>query len=144
MAVTALRKTIDLEVLGETITVDVDFRLIEVMERAFNTSADLLVPRFLNIESLQRRLVADVIADLLVRKGELRFKREQVREYVITAEPDGYTLLATQLLIALMFTIRMIDGQKFDAAASTVAANIADGKKKALSPAADTSPPATT
>lgn len=115
-----LRKTLVLEVLGEEVTVDVDFRMIETMERVFGQSADMLIPLFTDVGQVQRRHVADVVAELLGRKLTVTLKRQDVREYIITAPAEDYFVIATQLQLALLFILKHMAADQFDAGTEAI------------------------
>lgn len=135
-----LRRTIVVEILGEEVSIDVTFRLIEFIERAFDTSADHAIALFVKAGGVQRRRVADVIADAIIRTTPSKWARDTIREAVITCSMDEYAQHVAALQSALLFLLKRIDAETFD----TVKDEIAESrKKKPPTPTAASSPAAT-
>lgn len=109
-----LRKTLEFALFGELVPVDVDWRVIEVIERTFNTSADALIGHFVTMERVQRRHVADVLCDLLARKGDLAWKRGEIREHVMTADAADFYQWVAQINTALLYALKHMTDEEFD------------------------------
>src|SRR5690606_34219026 len=120
-------------VLGEDHPVDVDYRLIETIERAFSIGAvDTLIPMLMKPEGVQRRFVADIVADTLggrlaTRPGS-KVTRGDIREAVFELPVDDYTATVLQLLGAVAFTVKATTPEEFD----KLVAGAAAMKKKHL------------
>ena len=106
-----IRKTLVLPLFGDEVTVDVDFRIIEIIERVFDLSADAVISLFSDGRRVQRRHVADVIVGWLAFK-ELGMKRREIREHVMTCPADALAVYTTSIYAALLFVLNYFD--KFD------------------------------
>lgn len=131
-----LRKSLTLELLDQVHTVEVDFRLIELMERAFNQSADMILTSFVVVEKVQRRHVADIVAEMLGRKLDVNLKRSDIREAVLTMDTEPYIALAVQIQAALLFILKHMTGEEYD----QTMAQIAESRKKKTSEPVTTGP----
>jgi hypothetical protein len=134
MTAKPLRRVLDIELLTAEFKVDVDFRLIEVLERAFGMSADALVDIFLQRMRVQRRHVADVLAEILPRAGATQ-TRTEIREAVITLDLEAFAVLVSQLQAALLFIIKHMTPEEFD----KVSSELDSTKKKLVTPSATAS-----
>lgn len=103
-----LKRTLVIPVLDQEVTVDVDFRVIETIERVFDMNADAVVALFSDSRKVQRNKVADVIVGWLAFK-DLGVKRRDIREAVITATPDLMSLYTTSIYAALLFVLNYYD-----------------------------------
>lgn len=113
---TPLRKRITLKLLGHEVPVDVDFTLLETLERVFGVGAlDVLIPALMNPEAVQRRLIGEVLAEVLGRIDMARFPRTQVREEVMTMEFTEYSAIVLQLFAAVSFALKRASTQEFEA-----------------------------
>lgn len=141
-----LRKTVELELFDELVAVDVDWHVIEVLERTFNTSADALIGHFVQMDRVQRRYVADVIADLMARRTNYPHRRGAIREHVMTAPPEVFYRWVASLNSALLYSLKHMSDDEFErikgelAKARAEAADVGtadddggDGKKKPAS-----------
>lgn len=144
MAVAKLRKPLVLEFLGEEISVEVDFRLLEVIERVFDAEVSALLPLLADVGRVQRRLVSEVMADLLTRRAGNTWSRLDIREEVMTMNVDHYTILVAQLVTAVMFTLRHMTSEQYDQTMKELGEGQKGSKKKAQKPPKGSSPPATT
>src|SRR5688572_1193964 len=101
-----LKRTLTFPILDQEVTVDVDFRVIETVERVFDMNADAVVALFSDADGrrVQRNKVADVIVGWLAFK-DLGIKRRDIREAVITALPDLMRLYTTSIYAALLFVL---------------------------------------
>lgn len=120
-----LRKTLVLNLCGEEVAVEVDFRLVEAFERGFGVSADALLEVFSNKVRVQRRHVAEVLVEVMARMRP-EWKRADVREEALTLSPIDFAVLVSQLNTGLLFTLRQMTPEEFDA----IAAELSSGKKK--------------
>jgi hypothetical protein len=109
-----LRKSLVLEILGEEVAIEVDFRLVELFERVWNAPADKLVPLFMAMDGVQRNKVADAMADLIGRKAGVEMTRTQIREAVITAPAVEFYGWVGLFSNALLFTLRHMTGEEYD------------------------------
>jgi len=109
-----LRKTLELDLFGEPVPVDVDFRVVEIVERAFNASADDLIRPLASLAGVQRRHVADVICDWVTRVPNLGYRRQEIREHVMTAPASQYYLWVAQISNALLYTLKHMTDEEFD------------------------------
>lgn len=142
MAEKTLRKSILLTVLEEEVSVDVDFRLLELLERVFDAgSVDRVVPLLVDPTSVPRSKVADVIADLLMRKASNKLTRSEIREDVITSDlPTVYSGNVAALFAAACYALKQVGSDEFD----KINAGAQALKKKAVTPSPkDSSGPAT-
>jgi hypothetical protein len=150
-----LRKSIALHIRGQEIAVDVDFRLLEIIERTFGRSLDQIVVENADPSQFQRRHAAQIVVDWLelfrgdLFTGESKWARIDVREFVLTMPPDAYVFLVAAILAAVLYARKEMTAEEFEKAKGELA-EAQSGKKKAPAPAAPetpatpSSPPATT
>jgi hypothetical protein len=119
-----LRKTLEIELFGEPVPVDIDFRVVEILERGFNRPADELIRPLSTMTGVQRRHVADVICDWVARVPNLGWKRLEIREHVMTAPPEVYYRWVAQLSTALLYCLKHMSDEEFD----RIKREIAEGK----------------
>ena len=103
----ALKRTLTLPIFDQEVVVDVDFRVIEVVERTFDMSADAVIAMFGDTRRVQRHKVADVIVGWLAFH-DLGAKRRDIREFVMRSSPDHLTLYVSSIYAALLFTLRRL------------------------------------
>ena len=110
-----LKKTLDLPLPdGETTTINVDFRIIEIVERVYNQNADLVASIDLATPArMLRSKVAAVIVEWLATK-ETGFKRSEIKEFVITAPPPMLNVFSGCIQAAVLYSLKYIDEDQFD------------------------------
>jgi hypothetical protein len=129
-----LRKRLTFHVLGQDAGVDVDYSLLETIERVFSVGAlDVLIPAFSNPEGVQRRLIADVLADVLGRVDMKAFPRADVRMEVMTMDFTAYSAIVLQLCAAVSFSLKRATADEFERIIAG-----AQALKKKPAPQADT------
>ncbi len=104
----ALKKTLVIPLLDDDVIVDVDFRVIEIVERVFDMSADAVILLLNDTRRVQRNKIADVITGWLAFK-DLGMKRREIREHVISASPEALSVYVTSVYAALLFTLNYFD-----------------------------------
>lgn len=144
MAVAKLRKSLALELLGEEVTIEVDFRLLEIIERVFDVEVSALLPLMADVGRVQRRYTAEVLADALTRRAGNAWSRTEIREEVMTMGVEEYTLLVAKLGAAVLFTLRHMTSDEYDKTMAELAEGQKGAKKKPLIRPRGSSPPATT
>lgn len=105
-----MRKTLELEVCGQAVDVDVNWRIIEVVERTFGTVADLVASDTL-VHNPMRYKVAEVIAEW-VRSRELR--RKDVYEYVLKCRTEELQVYIGAIQGAVLYSLSYIEEKDFD------------------------------
>ena len=110
-----LRKTLEIPLPdGDTAAVDVNFRIIEIVERVYNSSADVVASVDLaSPRSMLRSKIAAVIVDWLTTT-EVDFKRSELREHIITAEPKLLNVYSGCIQAAVLYSLKYIDEEQFD------------------------------
>lgn len=126
-----LKKTLTLFVLEREFQVEINFRIVDVIERAFDRSADAVLMMFAqnNIGSIRRGQIADVIASWLLESGA-DVKVRDVREYVLTSPAEQIAPFYGQVMAALLYATRAIDSAGFDTLVSSDAFQRVEGLKK--------------
>lgn len=104
----ALKKTLVLPVLDQEVAVDVDFRVIEIVERTFELSADAVITLLNDSRRVQRNKVADIVVSWLEYR-ELGLKRREIREYVMRAAPELLAVYVTSIYASLLFMLNYYD-----------------------------------
>lgn len=109
-----MKKTLDLPLPdGDSLTMEVTFRIIEIVERVYNQNADLVVSIDLATPSrMLRSKIADVIAEW-VGTRHTNFKRSEIREFVITRPPDELNVYAGCIQAAVMYSLKYINDDEF-------------------------------
>ena len=105
-----LRKTLELPIFDDTVEVDVDFRLIETVERVFGTVADIVAGDTL-VHNPRRYQIAEVIASW-VRSRE--HKRKDVHEHVITAPPERLQVYIGAIQGAVLYSLSYVSEDELD------------------------------
>lgn len=115
MTTRQLKKTVEIPLPnGEECPVIVDFRIIEVVERVYNQNADLVVSIDLATPSrMLRSKIAAVIVEWLSVK-ETGFKRSEIKEYVMTADPDLLNVYSGCIQAAVLYSLKYIGDEEFD------------------------------
>lgn len=112
-----LKKTLELVISGKTIPIDVDFRVIEVVERVYGANADLVASVDLaNPIRVQRYKVANVIANWLSALNT-GLNRDEIKEAVVTASIEELTKFTGAIQAAILFSLKYIDDEQFAALA---------------------------
>src|SRR5690606_16327403 len=109
-----LRKTLEIPLPdGEVAVVDVNFRIIEIVERIYDTNADVVAS--VNLASpakMLRSKIAAVIVEWL-STVETDFKRSEIREYVMTAEPKLLNVYSGCIQAAVLYSLKYINDEEF-------------------------------
>jgi len=115
MTTRQLKKTLDIPLPdGETATLNVDFRIIEIVERVYNQNADLVASVDLSTPSrMLRSKIAAVIVEWLAVK-ETGFKRSEIKEFVLTASPPMLNVFSGCIQAAVLYSLKYIDDDQFD------------------------------
>jgi len=107
-----LRKNIDLTISGETVSVSVDWEVIEIVETVFGGMADLVVTDTL-VNYPPRHKVADVICQWVAKSNPGKDKAE-VRSEVITARHTDFSAYVGAIQGAVLYSLREIDESQLD------------------------------
>lgn len=109
-----LKKTLEIPLPdGEVAVVDVNFRIIEIVERIYDTNADVVAS--VNLASpakMLRSKIAAVIVEWL-STVETDFKRSEIREYVMTAEPKLLNVYSGCIQAAVLYSLKYINDEEF-------------------------------
>lgn len=107
-----LRKSVSFELLGEEVRVDLNFRVIQVLERVYDANLDHVIAFELAIPArVKRSKVAEAIADWLETQGIDRdWKRREVLEHVMGAPVEQLNKYIGCLQAAALFCLRGPDG----------------------------------
>lgn len=110
-----LKKTLDIPLPnGETATLIVDFRIIEIVERVYNQNADLVAS--VDLASPTRMLrskIAATIVEWLATK-ETGYKRSEIKEFVLTSAPSQLNVFSGCIQAAVLYSLKYIDDEQFD------------------------------
>lgn len=109
-----LRKTLEIPLPdGEVAVVDVNFRIIEIVERIYDTNADVVASiNLASPEKMLRSKIAAVIVEWL-STVETNFKRSEIREYVMTAEPKLLNVYSGCIQAAVLYSLKYINDEEF-------------------------------
>lgn len=111
---------------GDALALDVDFHLIEVVERAWGMSADGVIAELQIVERIPRFRVAEVLLGWLANRGPLPSidpgdgkpprpaTRAELREEVMTAPPELFYRYAVTVQSALLYCLRHMDDEKWE------------------------------
>lgn len=105
-----MRANIDLEVCGEEVSFDIDWRIIEIVERTFGAVADLVASDVL-VRNPTRYQVADVIIEWI--RGT-NLKKSDVRQYVMTASQEELQTYIGAIQGAVLYSLSYIDEEQLD------------------------------
>lgn len=113
-----IRKSLAIPLFDEEVHIDVDFRIIEHVERVFNVTAEIAAAVELAPGRVRRHTVADVIC-LWLQGRELpqNWKRGEIREHVILADAEQMNVYVGCIQAAVLYILRHISGEQFDALA---------------------------
>lgn len=115
MTTRQLKKTLELPLPNdETVTLTVDFRIIEVVERVYNQNADIVASVDLATPSrMLRSKIAAVIVEWLSLKDH-GYKRAEIKEFVITAPPPLLNVFSGCIQAAVLYSLKYINDEEFD------------------------------
>lgn len=106
----ALKKTISLEVCDQTVDVDVNWRIIEVVESTFGVVADLVASDTL-VTNPMRSKVAEVISEW-VRSRDLR--KKDIYEDVLGASLEDLQVYIGAIQGAVLYSLSYIEEDELD------------------------------
>jgi hypothetical protein len=105
-----MKKTIIVPISGEEIIVNVDFSIIEKVERVYNCTAEVAAAIHLtDMMRIRRTHIAQIIC--LWVQGKTELKQSVVNEYVQTCAQNQLYKFAGMIQAAILFSIRGEDGQ---------------------------------
>lgn len=109
-----MKKTLELPLPdGDVLTMEVTFRIIEIVERVYQRNADMVVSIDLaNPQLMLRSKIADVIAEWISMR-HTEWKRSEIREWVITRPPLELNVYAGCIQAAVMYSLKYIDDAQF-------------------------------
>jgi hypothetical protein len=115
MAQRQLKKTLEIPLPNDdTVTISVDFRIIEIVERVYNQNADMVASIDLaNPARMLRSKIAMVIAEWVANR-DTGFKRQEIKEFVMTAKPDQLNVFSGCIQAAVLYSLKYIDDAQFD------------------------------
>lgn len=110
----SLRKSIvlpiQLENSIEEVLINVDWDILEKVERVYNTSAEYVAAQILiNVAHVQRRHVAQILC--LWCQGKTKLKQVEITEAVQTADQDQLYRYVGMIQAAVLWSIRGADGK---------------------------------
>jgi hypothetical protein len=103
-----IRKSLVIPVFDQDVTIDIDFRIIEIVERVFDLSADAVIAMLSDARRVQRHKVADIVTEWLAFR-DLGLKRREIREHVMAAPSEVLTIYITSIYTALLFMLNYFD-----------------------------------
>lgn len=110
----SLRKAITLPIQLddsiEEVIINVDWDILEKVERVYNTSAEYVAAQILlNVAHVQRRHVAQILC--LWCQGKTKLKQVEITEAVQTADQDQLYRYIGMIQAAVLWSIRGADGK---------------------------------
>lgn len=105
-----IRETLEIEVKGETVSLDIDWRVIEIVERTFGSVADLVVSDTL-VNSPTRYQIADVISEWVKSRD---MPKSQVREAVMLASQELLNEYIGAIQGAVLYSLNYITEEQLD------------------------------
>lgn len=114
-----LRKSVTFEVLGEEISIPVNYRCIEVIERVFQCSAEVVVSmRLVDPMTLKRYEIANTVVEWMTEFNLLSqhgWSREKVREDVMVGPSEGkLNVIVGCIQAAVLFTLKHVTEEEFE------------------------------
>lgn len=109
-----IRKTLDFEIAGEEFELDVDWRLGEILEAAFDTGLDQVCAILATLSRVQRRHVAKTFADWIRMRAKTKLKRSEIHQYIVQSPPEVFYTLVGQLLAAALYSQKNMSEEEFD------------------------------
>lgn len=109
-----MKKFVELDVCGESFTLPVDMRIIEIIERVYNMNVDLVAATVL-VNPAKIRLVdlAQVVEAWLAGK-DTELTRRDIKSDVYTKSNDELNKLVGSIQAACMYFRKHIDERQFD------------------------------
>lgn len=108
-----LRKSIEVEVLDQTVSIDVDWRIIDVVETVYDMRAEYVAVLLQNPVKIKRKDIADVLTSWLAPRIQ-SISRKAIREAVLLADDEPLTRYIGAIQGAVLYALRKIDGHEFD------------------------------
>lgn len=105
-----MRSSIELEVDGEEVEFNIDWQVIEIVERTFGAVADLVASDVL-VRNPTRYQVADVMQEWL--RGT-NLKKSDVRKAVMTASQEQLQSYIGAIQGAVLYSLDYIDEEQLD------------------------------
>lgn len=111
-----IRKTIDVPLFGDSVPVDVTFKIIEIVERVYGQTADLVASTLLtDPRQTLRHKVADVIVAWVGNRESLgEYSRTELRGEIMTAPVDVFRVYVGAIQAAVLYSLRYVTEQQFD------------------------------
>jgi len=106
-----LKKTIELEIDGQEVTLDVTWKIIEIVERTCGSVADIVASEIL-VNNPMRHQVAEIVSEW-VRSGTMR--KKDVKEYVMTCGADDFMRYVGSIQGAVLYSLKYIDTSQLEA-----------------------------
>lgn len=106
-----IRETLEVEVCGETVSLDIDWRVIEIVERTFGAVADLVASDTL-VHTPTRYQVAEVISEWV---KDRTLPKSKVRESVMLAGQEALQTYIGAIQGAVLYSLSYIDEEQLDA-----------------------------
>jgi hypothetical protein len=107
-----LRKTIELPVFDEHVTLDVTWRLSQIVESTYNMSALHVATNILtSTVYIQRRHVAEIIAQWVSLK-KAKWTRSALLEHVHTCSPSRLAVYIGCIQAVVLYTIQSDEGDR--------------------------------
>jgi len=105
-----IRETLEVEVAGETVSLDIDWRVIEIVERTFGAVADLVATDTL-VNAPTRHQIADVISEW-VKSREM--PKSKIRESVMLASQELLQSYIGAIQGAILYSLSYITEEQLD------------------------------
>jgi hypothetical protein len=115
MAQRQLKKTLEIPLPDDsTVSINVDFRIIEIVERVYNQNADIVASVDLaNPARMLRSKIAMVISDWVALR-DTGFRRQDIKEFVMTARPEKLNVFSGCIQAAVLYSLKYIDDAQFE------------------------------
>lgn len=105
-----IRETLEVEVCGETVSLDISWRIIEIVERTFGAVADLVASETL-VNTPTRYQVAEVISEWVKDRS---LPKSKVRESVMMASQEALQSYIGAIQGAVLYSLSYIDEDQLD------------------------------
>lgn len=130
-----IRKTIDLPLYDDEVSIDVTFEILEIVERVYEMRAEYVAARLQpqHPVAILRKDVAAVAVGWLTPRV-LSHTRQEIREYVMTANAETLNRYIGAIQAAILYSLKEISDEEFEALSK--GQDLDDYKKK---PAGDLS-----
>jgi len=133
-----LRKQITIPLAGQEIHINVDMRVIEIVESIYDTNVDVVATEILtNPSRIKLTQIATIVCAMLTagHYEQLGLKHREVRDEILGASPDDIGKIVGAIQAACLYCRKYITEAEFDRLNQGLDLEDEDeGKKKANEP----------